>query len=401
MTHPIRARLEALLPQAGQGSADGEPLVVPIAQSTTFCRDGLSSQAEHRYFARVEPDRGRARGDACCARRCTGCRGLRNRARCRSGSLPELPHRRRPRRVLARSLRRDDAHSAAAVPSFGVETDFVDTTSLEAIERALRPNTRLVFLETPSNPTLDVTDLAAVTELARQAGVRVAVDNTFLTPLLQQPLELGADFSIYSTTKFVEGHSAALGGAIVTRNPDDLERLRFVRTCNRWHSESVQRLADAAGPKDARCAARTTVRDRRATGRMVAEPPGRRARPLPDPGGSPSTGNRGAAAPRRARCRVSFELASGTEGAQRALERVELCRLVEHVGSVQTLLTHSATMTHGAVPRRERELVGVTDGLLRISVGLEPLSAITADLDRAFRSEQAPDTGAQAWGVTA
>jgi cystathionine beta-lyase/cystathionine gamma-synthase len=252
------------------------------------------------------------------------------------------------------------------------------------VERALRPNTRLVFLETPSNPTLDLTDLASVCAIARRAGALVAVDNTFLTALLQQPLELGADLCVYSTTKFIEGHSAALGGAIVARDGELLERLRFVRTATGGIQSPFNAWLTLQGLKTLAVRLERQCRTARELAEWLAAHPATRRVHYPTLG-SPEQralaerqhlGAHGAV--------VSFELESGAEGARRVLERVRLCRLVEHVGSVETLLTHSATMTHGSVPRAERERVGVTDGLLRISAGLEPFSAIRADLEQAF-----------------
>ena len=401
MTHPIRARLEALLPQAGQGSDDGEPLVVPIAQSTTFCRAGLASQAEHRYSRESNPTVAALEETLGALEAAPGAvaygTGLGAEAALFLSFLAAGDH-----VVCSRALYGGTTRILQQLfPSFGVETDFVDTTDPDAIVGALRPNTRLVFLETPSNPTLDVTDLARVAELAHRAGIRVAVDNTFLTPLLQQPLDLGADFSIYSTTKFIEGHSAALGGAIVTRNPDYLARLRFVRTCtggiqspfNAWLTLQGLKTLGVRLERQCETAAQLAgwLQEHPAVERVhyptLADP---RQREIAE---RQHLGAHGAV--------VSFELVTGAFGARRALERVELCRLVEHVGSVQTLLTHSATMTHGAVPREERELVGVTDGLLRISVGLEPLAAITDDLDAAFRSEDVSVGAPRSLEVTA
>ena len=388
MTLSPRTRLETLLPHAGQGFEDGEPLVAPIAQSTTFCRDGLSSQAKHCYsrqsnptVAALETTLGQLEDapPAVCY-----STGLAAETALFLTLLKAGDH-----VVCSRALYGGTTRILQQVfPNFGVETDFVDTTRPEEVERVLRPNTRLVFLETPSNPTLDVTDLSAVAAVAHRAGALVAVDNTFLTPLLQQPLAFGADFSVYSTTKFIEGHSAALGGSIVTRNEDHLERLRFVRTCtggiqtpfNAWLT--LQGLKTLAVRLERQCASAQELAEwlfshpaiKRVHYPSLATPAQRSIAERQHLGADGAV--------------LSFELHDGADGAKKVLEKVQLCRLVEHVGGVETLLTHSATMTHGGVPPEERELAGITEGLLRISVGLEPVSAIVADLESALGSKE-------------
>ena len=384
MTYSTRSRLETLLPHAGQGFEDGEPLVATIAQSTTFCRDGLSSQAEHCYSRQSNPtvaalEKTLGELEESLPAVCFST-GLAAESALFLTLLKSGDH-----IVCSRALYGGTTRILQQVfPNFGVETDFVDTTSPAEVQRALRQNTKLVFLETPSNPTLALTDLRAVSEVAHNAGALVAVDNTFLTPLLQQPLDHGADISVYSTTKFIEGHSVALGGSLVTRDEGRVERLRFVRTCtggiqtpfNAWLT--LQGLKTLGVRMERQCESARKLADwlsiHPAT-KLVHYPslavPAQRAIAERQ-----HLGGHGAV--------LSFELKSGADGARRVLENVGLCRLVEHVGGVETLLTHSATMTHGGVAREERELVGVTDGLLRISVGLEPVSAIIADLERAL-----------------
>jgi cystathionine beta-lyase/cystathionine gamma-synthase len=252
------------------------------------------------------------------------------------------------------------------------------------VASALRPSTRLVFVETPANPTLELCDVRAIAALAHARGALVAVDNTFLTPVLQRPLELGADLSVYSTTKFIEGHSAALGGAIVGRDAALLEELRFVRKCtgaiqapfNAWltlqglktlplrlrrQSESARTIAEwlAAHPA-------TTV----------VHYPGLAAFEQRELASAQHLGADGAV--------VSFELQGGYTAARRLLAGVRLCRLVEHVGSVESLLTHSASMTHASVPPEERAAVGISEGLVRLSVGLEAPEDVIADLELAL-----------------
>ena len=384
MTHSLREDLETLLPHAGQGSGDGEPLVTPIAQSTTFCRDGLTSEAEHCYSRQSNPtvaalEKTLGELESAPPAVCYST-GLAAESALFLTLLSAGDH-----VVCSRALYGGTTRILQQVfPGFGVETSFVDTTDPAEVERALRLNTKLVFLETPSNPTLALTDLEAVAKVAHRSGALVVVDNTFLTPLLQQPLDHGADLSIYSTTKFIEGHSVALGGATVSRNPELLERLRFVRTCtggiqtpfNAWLT--LQGLKTLGVRLERQCASAHTIAEWLDGHSQVARchyPTFGTAKEKAIAKRQHQGGN-GAV--------VSFELKSGAEGARRLLQSTKLCRLVEHVGGVETLITHSASMTHGGVSRPERELVGVTEGLVRISVGLEPVGAIIKDLEAAI-----------------
>jgi cystathionine beta-lyase/cystathionine gamma-synthase len=209
----------------------------------------------------------------------------------------------------------------------------------------------------------------------------VAVDNTFLTGVLQRPLELGADVSVYSTTKFIEGHSVALGGALVARDPSLLEELRFVRKCTGAIQSPFGAWLTLLGLKTLPLRLARQSESAALIAERLAERPDvvRVHYPtLSDPALS-ARQHRGAHG-----AVLSFELAGGYERARAVLRHVQLCTLVEHVGSVETLLTHSASMTHGSVPPEERRAAGVSEELLRLSVGLERPEDVLADLERAF-----------------
>ena len=267
--------------------------------------------------------------------------------------------------------------------SFGVEASFVDTSDVDAVKGAIRPNTRLVFIETPANPTLKLTDIAAIAEVSRAAGVKLAVDNTFLTPVAQRPLELGADITLLSTTKYIEGHNSTVGGSIATRDEALLERLRLVRKTlgciqspqESWltlrglktlplrlqqHSTNAQRVAEwlERHPKVAR----------------VYYP------------GLPSFPQLALGKKQQALAggMLAFELKGGAEAGIQLMNTVRLCLLAENLGAVETLITHPVSMTHGDVPRDIRERTGITDGLVRLSVGLENPADIIADLESAL-----------------
>ena len=265
---------------------------------------------------------------------------------------------------------------------FGLECSFVDTTSVAEVEKAFRKNTRMLYIETPTNPTMAVSDLGAMSRLARARGVPLVVDNTFMSPYLQRPLELGADMVVHSTTKFLNGHSDSIGGAVILSKQEDYDRLYF-----------IQKSAGAIlGPFDCwlvlrgvkTLAVRMPQHDK--NGRAIAEflethkkvqrvhYPGLKSHPQHELAKKQMKGF-GAM--------LSFELGS-LAAAQRMLRQVKLCSLGESLGGVETLISHPATMTHASVPPDERQKIGITDGLVRISVGIEDVEDLIADLDRAL-----------------
>ena len=264
---------------------------------------------------------------------------------------------------------------------FGVESTFFDGTDPAAAAAAVGPSTRLVLVESPGNPTLELVDLAAVGRVARDAGALYAVDNTLLTAALQRPFDFGADAVLYSTTKYVEGHNATVGGAVLTRDPELAERLQFVRNAtgcaqapwDAWltlrglktlelrmarHSASALAVAEHLD-RDARVA--------RVSYPGLATCPQRElARRQQSAGGG----------------MVAFELAGGLASARRFVGALRLISLAESLGAVESLVTHPATMTHAAVPPDERRAAGIADGLVRLSVGLESPADLIADVAR-------------------
>lgn len=266
----------------------------------------------------------------------------------------------------------------------GIESSFVDSTDALNVQRALQPNTKLVFIETPANPTLVLTDIAAVGTIARSHGVPLAVDNTFLTPVLQKPLQCGADISVYSTTKHIEGHSTALGGAITTRDEALLEKLRWVRKSTGAIQTPQNAWLTSNGLKTLSLRLKQHSENARITAEWLSEHPqvsvvnypGLSSFPQRELAKRQHLGADGGV--------LSFELTGGYDSAIVFLEHVKLCTLVEHVGSVQTLLTHSASMTHADVPNEQLEKIGLSPALLRLSVGIEPVKEILRDLSQAL-----------------
>lgn len=265
----------------------------------------------------------------------------------------------------------------------GIGASFVDTTSPSAVAAALTERTRLVFVETPANPTLALTDIAAVAAVCRKADVALAVDNTFLTPVLQRPLDLGADISVYSTTKHIEGHNSTVGGALTSRDEALLERLRFIRKCIGSIQSPFESWLTLRGIKTLPLRLRQHSAHAQAVASWLESHP--RVTRVLYPGLPSFPQHQLAGRQQRAHGGIlAFEIEGGLEAGTALMNSVRLCALAENLGAVETLITHPASMTHADVPRQQRERAGVTDGLVRLSVGLEDPADIIADLAQAI-----------------
>jgi cystathionine gamma-lyase len=266
---------------------------------------------------------------------------------------------------------------------FGLTFTFVDTTDAAKTREAFRANTKLLWIETPSNPLLRVTHIAACADLAKERGALTLVDNTFATPYLQQPLSHGADIVLHSTTKYLGGHSDVVGGALIV-NDDELEkRLRFLQNA----------VGAVPGPMDCFLVLRGTktlhLRMERhcANANRIAEylskHPAVTKVFFP---GLPSHPQHALAAKqmRASGGMVSFEVRGGLEASRKVAERVRLFALAESLGGVESLLDHPAIMTHASIPVAERHAAGLADGLLRLSVGVEDVEDLIADLSHAL-----------------
>jgi len=269
------------------------------------------------------------------------------------------------------------------LPRFGIESTMVDTSDLPAVERALRPNTKVIFVETPGNPTLVITDLEAICRLAHEHGAVVVVDNTFMSPILQQPLRWGADVVVHSLTKFLNGHADVVGGMIVVKDEaryGDFRKLlthlggvlpplesflvhRGIKTLAlrmRRHCENAQKVAEFL----------------ESHGQVEwVRYPGLKSHPQYEVGCKQMSGSGGI---------VSFGLKGGLEVGRKMMNSVELCKLAVSLGGVETLIQHPASMTHASMGREARERANITDGLVRVSVGIENADDIIADLEQAL-----------------
>ena len=266
---------------------------------------------------------------------------------------------------------------------YGIQFDLADTSDLVSLENSFRPNTKMVFVETPTNPVMTVTDLHGVSELAHSRGAKVVCDNTFLSPYFQKPIDLGCDIVVHSTTKYLNGHSDSVGGFVALNDEKDAEWIKFVQNSVGAILSPFESFLVLRGTKT--LAVRMEAHDR--NGRIVANflaehpsvqkvyYPGLASHPQHELAKKQQTGFGGM---------VAFETGS-LENAKKVLEGVKLCTLGESLGGVESLISHPATMTHASVPVETRTKLGITDGLVRVSVGIEDVEDIIEDLDQALK----------------
>ncbi len=267
---------------------------------------------------------------------------------------------------------------------YGVEFTFVDTANPDEVCRAFRPNTKLLHLESPTNPTMVLCDIRRLSEMAHERGAIVVVDNTFASPYLQRPLDLGADIVYHSTTKFLNGHSDSIGGIAVAKSPEHVEWLSFVQNSSGAILSPFDSWLVLRGIKTLVVRMERHEQNGRAIAKYLSTHPKVRSTNYP---GLPSHPQH-ELAKRQMRgfgAMISFDLGS-FENAAAFLARVRLCSLAESLGGVETLISHPATMTHASIPEAERERLGVTGGLVRISVGIEDVEDLIADLDSALEA---------------
>ena len=266
--------------------------------------------------------------------------------------------------------------------NYGIEFDLADTSDISELEKAFKPNTKMLFVETPTNPVMTVTDLTAAAELARANGAVSVCDNTFMSPYFQRPIEHGIDIVVHSTTKYLNGHSDSVGGFVALNDDANAEWIGFVQNGVGAILSPFDSFLVLRGTKT--LAVRMEAHDK--NGRVVANflaehpkvdhvyYPGLTSHPQHELAKKQQSGFGGM---------VAFETGS-LENAKTVLERVKLCTLGESLGGVESLISHPATMTHAAVPEETRAKLGITEGLVRISVGIEDVEDIIADLDQAL-----------------
>jgi cystathionine beta-lyase/cystathionine gamma-synthase len=265
---------------------------------------------------------------------------------------------------------------------FGMEFSYVDTSCMEKVKAAIKSSTKMLYVETPTNPTMIVTDLAAIAKLARERNLTLVVDNTFLSPYLQQPIALGAHIVVHSMTKYLNGHSDCVGGAVILTRKADAEKIYFVQRSAGAGlapmdcflvSRGVKTLAVRMDRHDSNGMAVAKYLEKHPKVKKVIYP-GLESHPQHVVAKRQQKGFGGM---------LSFDLGS-LEAAKALLNHVKICSLAESLGGVETLISHPALMTHASMPPEKQKEVGITQGLIRLSVGIEDVEDLIADLDQAL-----------------
>ncbi len=267
---------------------------------------------------------------------------------------------------------------------YGLDFTWLDTRDLDAVERAVRRNTKMLYVETPTNPMMSLTDLRAAARLARRHRLTFVVDNTFMSPYFQRPLALGADIVVHSTTKFLNGHSDSVGGVVVVKHARHAERIGFVQNSAGAILSPFDSWLVLRGTKTLALRMQRHDENGRKMAAWLDRHPKVKSVLYPGLKSHPQY----ALAKRQMSgfgSMISFELGS-YKRAKRLLDKVRLCALAESLGGVETLISHPATMTHASVPPADRRKLGITDGLVRISVGVEDVRDLIDDLAGALRA---------------
>jgi cystathionine beta-lyase/cystathionine gamma-synthase len=265
---------------------------------------------------------------------------------------------------------------------FGMEFSYVDTSCLEKVTKALKPSTKMIYVETPTNPTMLITDIAAVAKLCAEKNLTLVVDNTFLSPYFQQPLALGAHIVVHSMTKYLNGHSDCTGGAVILKRPEDAEKIYFLQRSVGAGLAPMDCFLVSRGIKTLAVRMMQHNLNGMAIAKFLSTHP--RVKRVLYPG-LPSHPQHEIARKQQTGfgAMLSFDLGS-LEAARRLLNHVKLCSLAESLGGVETLISLPAVMTHASIPADIRQQIGITDGLVRISVGIEDAEDLIADLDQAL-----------------
>lgn len=375
--------LDTLAIHAGQQpDPTSGAVMTPIVLSSTFAQDGPGNHKGFEYSRTGNPTR-KALED-CLAALEGGTRGL-----CfasGSAAAATVMHTLKPGDHV---LSGDDIYGGTfrlfdkVMRPMGIDFTFLDMSDPARVRAALRPTTKMIWMETPTNPMLKIFDIAAIAEIARAAGVVLVVDNTFATPVLQRPLELGAKVVVHSTTKYINGHSDAVGGAVITSDPALSERLAFLQNAigavpSPFDSYLVLRGVKTLGVRVRQQSASASL----LAERLVAHP---RVRRVYYPGLASHPGHAIAVRQMRAPgAMISVDLAGGLDEAKRFLAHLELFACAESLGGVESLAEHPAIMTHASVPAETRRALGITDGFVRLSVGLEATDDLWADIEAAL-----------------
>jgi len=267
---------------------------------------------------------------------------------------------------------------------FGVEYDFVDTSNMDEIKKALKPNTKMLYIETPANPTISVADIAACSKFAKENNILLVVDNTFATPILQQPLKFGADIIVHSMTKFINGHADVVAGMIVTSTE---EQTKALRGCLNYHGGCIdphQAWLVHRGLKTLGLRVEKASQNGQAVAEMLVEHPAVEWVKYPGLSDHPQYDLVKKQMPKGGGALMAFGVKGGSEAGRVLMEKVKVAVLAVSLGGVESLIQHPASMTHAGMKPEDREAAGITDGLIRLSVGIEDTEDILGDIKNAL-----------------
>lgn len=267
----------------------------------------------------------------------------------------------------------------------GIDFTFIDLTEPGNLEKHLKPNTKLVWVETPSNPMLKIIDIADVAKKIKGKGIRLVVDNTFMSPYFQNPLKLGADIVLHSTTKYLNGHSDIVGGAIITNDDEIIEKMRFLQNSMGTQQATFDAFLVLRSTKTLAVRMRAHQENAMKVAQFLeAHPkvekvlyPGLKSHPQHEIAKKQMSGFGGM---------ISFVIKGGLNSSRKFLESVKLFSLAESLGGVESLIEHPAIMTHASIPPEQRKVLGIDDGLIRLSVGIENIDDLLQDLEQAFHN---------------
>ncbi|MBI65606.1 MAG: cystathionine gamma-synthase [Candidatus Marinimicrobia bacterium] len=274
-------------------------------------------------------------------------------------------------------------HFNQVLVHYGIEFTYVNSSNPLEVEQAIKSNTKLLWIETPTNPLLKITDLHAMNKIAKNNNLLFGVDSTFSTPVFLRPLEFGADIAMHSTTKYLSGHNQIIGGAILTNNQDIFDKMKFIQKTIGAVSSPFDCYLTMLGLRTLHLRMERHAENAQAVAEFLDSHPkvSRVAYP-----GLPSDSGHEIAKQQMLGFSgmISFELVGGIPAGKHVMNNVKLCFLAESLGAVETMITHPATMTHAEVPEKERHARGLTDGLVRLSVGIEHKKDIIDDLEQAL-----------------
>jgi methionine-gamma-lyase len=268
-------------------------------------------------------------------------------------------------------------------PKFGVESSFIDATNVENVRKAIKPNTSLIFLETPANPTIGLTDIEAISKLAHEHNIPVCVDNTFCSPYLQKPLDLGADIVLHSMTKFINGHADIVAGMVIPKTESHYKQMRALMVNMGFNMDPHQAWLTRRGLKTLGIRIDRAQENAQKVAEFLEQHPKVEWILFPGLPSHPQF----ALAKKQMKgpgAMISFGLKGGFEAGKKMMNHVKLALLAVSLGGIETLIQHPASMTHSKLSKEAKEIAGITDGLVRLSVGIENVEDIIADLDQAL-----------------